>query len=88
MKSFNETLEIAEKVEKVLDENNVWASVSPHYELPVIEIEINNGDWKHDHLRTKWVMGEQFPEFVYVGEVVTEEDGTDSYSAIHRYIVA
>lgn len=88
MKSFKEMQELARAVDKAFETGHVWADcVSPHYELPVIEAEIS-GDWKHDHLRAKWIVKEQFPEFTYIGEQVTEEDGSDWYSAIHRWVVA
>ena len=46
-------------------------------------IEIIWGDWKHAHLRADYLM-EQFG-FKAVSENVTEEDGSDCYSAIHVY---
>lgn len=52
-----------------------------------IEVEINWGDWKHEHLRCKWLT-EQLLEMRGIGfdfdTFVTEEDGSDCYSAIHR----
>jgi hypothetical protein len=50
----------------------------------VVYIEINWGDWKHDHLRLRLIM-EKY-SFLCAGEVVTEEDGSDCYSAVHTYI--
>ena len=77
---------LQEKVENILRENEVYS-----YELDfdlnlenVVHIEVEWGDWKHDHLRLKWIM-EKY-SFRYIGEEVTEEDGSDCYSAIHTYI--
>lgn len=57
----------------------------------LITWEINWGDWKHEHLRSKIL----FQEFCahnnlpgeYVGEEVTEEDGSDTYSATHTAFI-
>lgn len=59
-----------------------------HYEVNdigenVIEINIEWGDWKHDHGYCDYLM-EQIG-FVRTAELVTEEDGSDCYSSIHRY---
>lgn len=51
------------------------------------EIEITWGDWKHDHLRCKWLV-EEFAEANGLRCIhavhTTEEDGGDAYSAIHK----
>jgi hypothetical protein len=51
-------------------------------------IDITWGDWKHDHLCTKWIAEEVLDGMGYKGkytitEQVTEEDGSDCYSATH-----
>lgn len=56
--------------------------------LDTICIDINWGDWKHDHLRTKWIVEEVLDMMGFSGQYtitddVTEEDGSDTYSAIH-----
>ena len=76
---------MVEKIQKVLDDNDLFGSVYNHKDLPIIYVEINWGDWKHDHLRTKCLL--ESIGCVYAGEDVTEEDGSDCYSAIHTYIV-
>ena len=51
-------------------------------------IEINWGDWKHDHRYADYLVREFFNEkglWVSVDEEVTEEDGSDTYSAIRYY---
>lgn len=48
-----------------------------------IEIEIGWGDWKHDHLCCDHIMREN--GYTLINEVVTEEDGSDTYSSIHHY---
>jgi len=48
-----------------------------------IRIEIIWGDWKHDHARTDYVMNQI--GYRKTSEIVTEENGDDSYSSIHCY---
>ena len=84
---MNENLKkLQEKVENLLRDNKVYS-----YELDfdldndrVVYIELEWGDWKHDHLSLKWLMEEN--GFTQAGEEVTEEDGSDCYSAIHTFI--
>ena len=44
---------------------------------------IDFGDWKHEHGYADYVMSEN--GFKKIKEKVTEEDGSDCYSAIHTY---
>ena len=81
----NRMIKIVEKIDKLLNDNNIWANVYEHNELPVVFVDINWGDWKHSHLRTKYLL--ENIGCLYLGEDVTEEDGSDCYSAIHKYIV-
>jgi len=46
-------------------------------------IEIEWGDWKHDHAYADQVMGSC--GFKFIGEMVTNENGSDCYSSIHYY---
>lgn len=54
--------------------------------------EIRWGDWKHDHLRLDWLMREFLERkgvrVRCVDSDVTEEDGSDCYSATHYFILA
>ena len=56
----------------------------------IVKAHIHWGDWKHDHLRYGYLIGQWaeahgFQVIVPDGvDEVTEEDGTDSYSGIHR----
>ena len=84
--TFDKKLEISEKVEKYLRENKLWASVEPYLDdLPVIEVDISWGDWKHEHLRCRWLLEEVGVHFI--NTLVTEENGSDCYSARHRFYV-
>ena len=56
-----------------------------------IYFDIVWGDWKHDHLRLWHLMNEFFRERGYVIErdmEVTDEDGSDTFSAEHYYTVS
>ena len=48
-----------------------------------VEINVEWGDWKHDHLFLKSIMAEN--GFMQTDEVVTEEDGDDAYSSTHFF---
>ena len=55
-----------------------------------IYFDIVWGDWKHDHMRLWHLMNEFFRERGYVIErdmEVTDEDGSDTFSAEHYYTV-
>ena len=49
----------------------------------LIEVEIEWGDWKHDHLFLERIMREN--GFTKYNHYVTEEDGDDAYSAIYWF---
>lgn len=70
-------------IQKIFKENDVW------YEYNIlpnnrVEINVEFGDWKHDHLFIDHLMKEN--GFVKTDEVLTWEDGSDCYSSIHTYI--
>ena len=53
-------------------------------------IEINWGDWKHEHAYADYLVREFFKDKGMGVEIytdVTEDDGSDAYSAIHYYTV-
>ena len=72
------------RVTKMLEENGVYADVYTWGGF--IAVEINWGDWKHEHWRAKWLMEEA--GYTQIKEVETEENGTDCYSAIHYFFRA
>lgn len=49
----------------------------------IVEFNVEWGDWKHDHVWLNNVMRKN--SWYLLKEFVTDEDGTDSYSSIHRY---
>ena len=84
--SLEELNELVEKLYEHLKEFNV------HYEMwpeddDTINAEILWGDWKHDHLwfdyEAEKFLNSLGYDVVNTNVDVTEEDGSDSYSAIH-----
>ena len=83
MKITNE--KIKEVHEHLSSENFYTDGIYTDSELPdcIICIDINWGDWKHEHLRLDWLMREIGA--TPFGEKVTEENGSDCYSATHYF---
>ena len=72
-------------IEEYLELNEVWAGVERNF-IGVVSVEIHWGDWKHAHLWCKDLM--EYIGYKQIGETVTEEDGSDTYSAIHYFLKA
>ena len=70
-------------VSKILKDGKISGEVDvyPDGEVTVL---IEWGDWKHDHLRLKQIMEQN--GFSQTDERLTEEDGSDCYSAEHIYM--
>jgi len=80
------TYRIIEAIEARFREYNLYADVYDDY--CGICIDISWGDWKHEHLRSRWLAGEVLDMMGYENKYsfttqVTEENGSDCYSAIH-----
>lgn len=73
-----------EKCKEVFKKYNLTYDVSLNTLLPVIEVFVEWGDWKHDHIHLEKIMERE--GFKNLGEKLTEEDGSDTYSAIHLFI--
>ena len=76
------TLFYEQDVQRIMKENDC------HYDWDIntdgsIEIVIEWGDWKHDHIWLKHIMRKN--HYRCVDEVVTEEDGGDAYSSVHVF---
>ena len=83
-------------IEKKLDENSLWVDdvrVYEHSGTICIEVEISWGDWKHEHRRLDYLLFDIVYEynkdlvsnFYKITEEITDEDGSDTYSAVHIY---
>ena len=78
---------IFEKLRQYLLDNHIIGETN--WDEKTFMITIYNGDWKHDHWRCDYLV-EEFAKqndiaFIQGAVVVTEEDGSDCYSAIHNY---
>lgn len=62
----------------------VWA-----YDHGIVAVGIERGDWKHDHARADYLVSQLGGKLDSTDDtpsvVVTEEDGSDCYSAVHYY---
>jgi hypothetical protein len=83
-------------IEKKLDENSLWVDdvrVYEHSGNIRIEVDIKWGDWKHEHRRLDFLIYDIVYEynkdlvsnFYKITQEITDEDGSDTYSAVHIY---
>ena len=72
-----------ERITKFLEDNGVYAEV--YINRIIVNVSIN-GDWKHEHGYGDVLMG--YLGYKKVNEEVTEENGSDWYGSIHRYVLA
>ena len=83
-------------IEKKLDENSLWVDdvrVYEHVGNIRIEVDVEWGDWKHEHRRLDYLIYDIVYEydkdlvsnFYEMTEEITDEDGSDTYSAVHIY---
>ena len=70
-------------IAKYLSDNELCAEVYPECEGKVIAVDISWGDWKHEHGWCKNLMG--YLGYTEMGCRVTEENGSDCYSATHYF---
>ena len=73
------------EIKKYLNENGIYPDVIYAHDSDILEIEINDGDWKHEHERCINLMAAA--GYAQQEIVTTEEDGSDCFSAIHRYVM-
>ena len=77
--------DIADQLQDCFRENKLWVDELHYNQVQDrIEFDINWGDWKHEHLRAKWLLQELFEKLGIVAKInshTTEEDGSDTYSA-------
>lgn len=75
--------QLCEMVQKELEANRIYCEVYPSLSGDKVNVEISWGDWKHDHLRTNWIVANIGGELV--SQWTTEEDESDCYSGIHQF---
>lgn len=74
---------MVEKIQKRLTEEGISFSDVSEYDNGEVDVLIEWGDWKHDHLYCDHIMKELGYELSI--ETETEENGSDCYSAIRNY---
>lgn len=74
----------AEKILEIIRKGQLHGEVWDESEN-VVAVEICWGDWKHSHLYLKHLVEQGMPGLKKSTEEITEEDGSDCYSAIHRF---
>ena len=68
-----------------LNDNGVWAEVYQYNQSnAAYVVNIEWGDWRHQHLWARDLMS--YLGYVEIGSKVTEEDGSDCYSAEHYFL--
>lgn len=73
------------EIKKLLSDNFIsFEGVYEHTDR-TIEVVIEWGDWKHDHLLCDEIMSKN--GYVLIGEYETDEDGSDCYSSNHQYML-
>lgn len=71
------------RIHHFLNDNGVYAEVWQENEV-AIAVSISWGDWKHEHLWARDLMS--YLGYAEIGSRVTEEDGSDCYSAVHYFV--
>ena len=85
IKAYNAVVikQLREQIQALLTANDM------HYDFDIdsqgfIEITVEDGDWKHDHIRLKNLMAKN--GYFYFGcKEFGEDTGGDWYSAIHKF---
>ena len=80
----NKELNVVAALYEMMELNQIWGECYDYDDMVCIEIEW--GDWKHEHKRMDYLM-EQLG-FYCIEEELTEENGSDCYSSRHRYILS
>ena len=77
-------LEGDEQITRFLKDNLCYPDCVYTNSEGVTSVDISWGDWKHEHLWCRDLMG--YLGYIETGEEETEEDGSDCYSAIHYFV--
>lgn len=75
---------IEDTIHQFLNDNGVWSEVFTKCDRKVIVVSIEWGDWRHSHMWGTDLM--RYLGYTEIGDKVTEENGSDCYSADHYYL--
>lgn len=78
-------IEVIELAEKLLRAHGIYAEVYSDGPTDFC-VDIHWGDWKHEHLATKWLMHDVL-NLEQTASWTTEENGSDCYSGVHRFTI-
>lgn len=87
-KSFSELNKLASGLRDYFKKNNEYYMVYTDKDEDAVCVDVERGDWKHDHLRVDYLVGKYFDSLninYMKSEKTTDEDGSDTYSSIHIY---
>ena len=79
---FGRPSDEVDAVSKYIDANGIYSDEIYH-DMNALCIHVRRGDWKHDHMFLDHIMG--LVGYRAGSSVVTEEDGSDNYSAVHFF---
>ena len=72
-----------EDINRIFKENNLYYDYFILSNNEMIGIIIENGDWKHDHLRLNYIMSKNNYKLIKEEEIGTSDE--DSYSSTHYF---
>lgn len=70
-----------DKIQTILNNANVYWEY--YFDGDILCVEIEWGDWKHDHRFCDGLM--KSIGYKLISEEVTDSDGSDAYSSVHTY---
>ena len=73
---------IEQDIKRIFKKNELYYDYSIRID-GTIEVNVEWGDWKHDHSYLDYIMKNN--GYSLKSEIVTEEDGSDCYSSIHLF---
>lgn len=88
--SNEKKIEIEKSLYDILNKNHLYPEEIGFFTDTVVKISIACGDWKHEHLRLRWLLSElgyQYISSLYISSLTTEDDGSDCYSADHYFAI-
>lgn len=77
--------EYERQAEEVLYNYNIHATAEGNPKDNTISVEIQMGDWKHEHRKSELILKKIGLE--KIDEVITESTDSDCYSAIYKYMI-